>query len=427
MKQAVLALLACVLVSCASRDASRPHAGGDGDSPSREGTFVEIASTPLSDLNLVRPKIPPALLAARQSPYGLPGDMGCAGLMAEVRALDILLGADMDTPPDQDSPGLWARGAGFVGEAALDAARGAAEGLIPFRSWVRRLTGAERHSREVATAIAAGTVRRAYLKGLGRAAGCAPPASPRADARPAAWTEVARIAELFRQAGMEGTFVVCDAVERTCAGHDRARAEKRFVPASTFKIANSLIGLAVGAVDSVDEVLPYRGPARPFMPEWARDMGLREAIALSNVPIYQELARRIGWGRMGDYLERMEYGNAHIGGEVDRFWLDGPLKISALEQTWFMARLARATLPLPVAVQRAVGDILLQEQGEGWRLYAKTGWQNAPGPGVGWWVGWVEQAGRVHAFALNLDIKIAADAGRRQELGRASLKALGLL
>jgi beta-lactamase class D len=29
------------------------------------------------------------------------------------------------------------------------------------------------------------------------------------------------------------------------------------------------------------------------------------------------------------------------------------------------------------------------DAGLGWSLHAKTGWQNAPGAGVGWWVGWV--------------------------------------
>lgn len=418
MKRLAVCLLVLSLAACAGKEGPRTGNGGQ---------FKEIAATPLSDLNLVRAKIPPVLQAARQQPYAPPAEAGCPGITAEVRSIDEALGADLDIPPSDGDPGMIELGTDMVGDAAVGAVRGAAEGIMPFRSWVRKLSGAERHSREVAASIAAGTVRRAYLKGLGKAEGCPPPASPRADVRPAAWNERPDIAELFRQAGVEGTFVACDAAAWTCSGHDRARAEKRFLPASTFKVANSLIGLAAGAVGSVDEVLPYRGPDKPFIPEWARDMGLRDAIALSNVPIYQELARRIGLEPMREHLVRLEYGNAQTGDQVDRFWLDGPLRISALEQAWFMARLARGSLPLAQAPQQAVRGILLQDQGEGWRLHAKTGWQNAPGSGVGWWVGWVEKAGRVHAFALNLDIRTAADAGKRQALGRASLEALGLL
>lgn len=111
----------------------------------------------------------------------------------------------------------------------------------------------------------------------------------------------------------------------------------RFLPASTFKIPNSLIELSVGAVRSVDEVLPYKGPSQPFVKAWAKDMGRREAISLSNVPIYQELARRIGLDRMRENIVRMDYGNKEVGASVDSFWLSGPLKISAVEQALFLA------------------------------------------------------------------------------------------
>ena len=87
----------------------------------------------------------------------------------------------------------------------------------------------------------------------------------------------------------------------------------------------------------------------------------------------------------------------------------------------------RQDLPFPPAFQKSVCEIVLLDQGENWRLYGKTGWQNAPGPGVGWWVGWVQKDGHVYAFALNLDIHRASDASKRVELGKASLKALGIL
>ena len=106
------------------------------------------------------------------------------------------------------------------------------------------------------------------------------------------WQESREVGELFKKAGVTGTFVLYDSTSHSYTGYDRARANQRFVPASTFKIPNSLIGLAVGAVINMDEPLPYTGPAEPLIQAWARDMGLREAIALSNVPIYQELARR---------------------------------------------------------------------------------------------------------------------------------------
>jgi len=136
------------------------------------------ATTPLSDLNLLRTKIPAVLLTALHAPYAPPMDGTCAGLAAEVQALDAALGEDLDGPK-APSPSLAERGRAEVDEAAVGAVKSSAEALIPFRGWVRKLTGAERASRQVTRAIAAGIVRRAYLKGLGQAQGCPPPAAPR--------------------------------------------------------------------------------------------------------------------------------------------------------------------------------------------------------------------------------------------------------
>jgi hypothetical protein len=156
-----------------------------------EAQLLEATTTPLSDLNIVRAEIPPTLMAALKSPYARPAIASCDGIAAEIRALDAVLGADLDTPVTPINPNLiphsfdalFQQGSELATEAAMGAAvgavRGAASGIVPYRSWVRKLTGAERYSKEVAAAIAAGGVRRSYLKGFGQASGCALPAAPR--------------------------------------------------------------------------------------------------------------------------------------------------------------------------------------------------------------------------------------------------------
>jgi hypothetical protein len=140
-------------------------------------------TSPLSDLNIVQAEIPPALVAAKKAPYQAPVDASCDGIEAEVEELDALLGADLDTRETLLNPSLIERGVDAASDAALGHAvgtvRGATEGIIPFRSWVRKLSGAEKYSKEVAAAISAGTVRRSFLKGHGDARGCLVPASPR--------------------------------------------------------------------------------------------------------------------------------------------------------------------------------------------------------------------------------------------------------
>jgi|GEM_PF-2565160 len=132
------------------------------------------ATAPLRDLNVVRAKIPDVLLQALDDPYARPPrSFKCAALVALIRPLDEALGPDIDKVPVSDE-NLMDRGRstalGVAGDLASDA--------IPFRGFVRKLSGAEAHDRLVQSAIVAGNVRRGYLKGLGEAKGCTPPATP---------------------------------------------------------------------------------------------------------------------------------------------------------------------------------------------------------------------------------------------------------
>lgn len=160
----LVCMLALALAACSSTNGSKG--------------VTDAATTPLSDLNLVKAEIPPVLSEALKAPYRPPAAAGCDVIAAEVTQLEAVLGADLDVPPSAARPSLLERGGTAAGDAAVGALRGAAEGVIPFRGWVRKLSGAERYSREVAAAIAAGSVRRSYLKGVGQARGCAAPAAP---------------------------------------------------------------------------------------------------------------------------------------------------------------------------------------------------------------------------------------------------------
>ena len=83
----------------------------------------------------------------------------------------------------------------------------------------------------------------------------------------------------------------------------------------------------------------------------------------STVWVYQQFAREIGEVREKEYLTRIQYGNADLSGGVDRFWLDGALRISAMEQVDFLRKLYRNELPFKVEHQRLVKDIMIVEAG----------------------------------------------------------------
>jgi beta-lactamase class D len=225
--------------------------------------------------------------------------------------------------------------------------------------------------------------------------------------------------------GVLGTFVLYDITRNRMVTVDDSRAAQRYVPASTFKIANSLIALEVGAVRDEDEVIPYGGKPQPFK-RWEQDMSMRQAIAVSNAAIYQELARRIGLERYHFWLERLAYGNKATGNALETFWLDGPLEISAIEQAHFVAKLAQKKLPVSARSQTIVRDILRIETSGNKILYAKTGWRFSGAPQLGWWTGWVEDDRALSAFALNIDIASPDDAKKREAIGRIMLAKLGV-
>lgn len=74
-------------------------------------------------------------------------------------------------------------------------------------------------------------------------------------------------------------------------------------------------------------------------------------------------------------------------------------------------------------MQRDVKQILLFESADDYKLYAKTGWQNAPDSGIGWFVGWIENAEGSYIFALNIDMK-GVRCSKRISLTRDCLFAL---
>lgn len=138
----------------------------------------DAVTAPLEDLNLRRDEIPTILLQAEANPYDLRNMNNCRTIGAEIARLDQALGPDTDAPPSQDGSYMSERAADAAAGATLDAVRGTVTDFIPARSWVRRLTGAEAHSKHVQSAIQAGLRRRSFLKGVGMQRNCAPPAAP---------------------------------------------------------------------------------------------------------------------------------------------------------------------------------------------------------------------------------------------------------
>lgn len=223
---------------------------------------------------------------------------------------------------------------------------------------------------------------------------------------------------LMADSGITGTFVLWEPDSDRLQASDSARAVNGFSPASTFKIFNSLVALQTKAVADEHTVVPWDGIVRPNS-TWNEDMDMATAIQRSCVPWYQEVARRAGAARMQHWLDSVGYGDRVMGGPVDRFWLDGGLRITALQQVRFLERLDHERLPFDPAYQHIVKRILPGDSTTAWRIRGKTGW--TVDEQLGWYVGWVEHAGRTAYFAINIDMHGDHDARKRQELCYAIL------
>ena len=165
----------------------------------------------------------------------------------------------------------------------------------------------------------------------------------------------------FDARGVKGTFVLFEPALDRYSILDESRAKQRFLPASTFKIPNAVIGLDEGSITDENEVFHWDGKPKPI-PEWERDHTLNSGMKYSVVWMFQEIARRTGKARMKDWMERLEYGNRDISGGIDLFWLQGGLRVSAMEQVQLLQRTFDSRMAELVEEQMALTDYRFKQQ-----------------------------------------------------------------
>lgn len=243
-----------------------------------------------------------------------------------------------------------------------------------------------------------------------------------------------------------GCFIIREHNHEAVYFYNKERCLQRFTPASTFKIFNSLVALETAVAPDESLIIKWDSVTRE-VPEWNKDLNMREAFKVSAVPYYQEIARRIGPDLMQHYLDTSNYGNKNMKGGIDQFWLNDSLQISADEQLGFLKRMYFAELPFAERTQRIVKSLMLQEETPAYKLYYKTGWGSNAKNDVMWVVGFAEKIEHVkeheksmnksdvrmypYFFAMNFDV--AKDdttkdwKAVRIDITKAVLKELGAI
>jgi beta-lactamase class D len=236
----------------------------------------------------------------------------------------------------------------------------------------------------------------------------------------------------FEEVGTQGVFVAYRLRDNRLIVTDEGRARLEYVPASTYKVPHALIALETGVVADADkELIRWDGQVRSIE-AWNKDHTLRSAMAVSAVPVFQQIARRIGSERMKKYLDAFRYGNREVGSQIDRFWLDGPLKTSALDQIEFFEKLRSGELPLTDRTLTLGRDVIPSEAVSGGALRYKTGAVGIDGTSgeksaLGWIAGYVDRGEDSSIFAMNLDVHGQPDLARRLPIAKSILAEVGAI
>ena len=214
------------------------------------------------------------------------------------------------------------------------------------------------------------------------------------------------LGKYFEENKAEGCFSIFynNTGEFTVYNLDRYR-DSAYLPASTFKIINSLIGLQTGVISSDKMVIKWDSVVRPFA-EWNRDLTMYEAFRASSVFYYQEVARRVGRDTMQHWLDSLSYGTKKITTTIDSFWLDNSLKITPDEQLGLVKKLYFNQLPFHKLNQEIVKKAMLFEDKPEYKLSYKTGWSGYDPQmkkHIGWVVGWIEENRHPYFFVLNIE------------------------
>lgn len=212
-----------------------------------------------------------------------------------------------------------------------------------------------------------------------------------------------------------GTILIFSPTNNAFYSNDFDWASKGQLPASTFKIPNSIIGLELGIIKDSSTVFPWNGK-KHWNSNWEKDLKLRDAFQLSCVPCYQELARQIGISNMKKYLSVLDYGDMQFDStNIDLFWLMGASKITPFQQIAFLQNFYERKIALKQNTYLTMLEILKREVSEDYVLYGKTGWSTDNDIDNTWFVGFLVKNNEVTYFASNLEATDSTDMNKMAE------------
>lgn len=235
---------------------------------------------------------------------------------------------------------------------------------------------------------------------------------------------------IIDSAKLKGSILIYDLQADQYFSNDFNWARKGNLPASTYKITNSIIALETGVVEDDSTLFKWDGQPRALK-IWEQDLILKEAFHRSCVPCYQEVARKIGAKRMREHLDKFEYGNIKVDStNIDLFWLEGESRITPFQQIDFLQRFFQSKLPISERTESIMKQMMVMKETDHLKLSGKTGWSIRNGNNNGWFVGYIETSDITYFFATNVEPKSNFDMDKfpavRKEITFEAFEKLGL-
>jgi len=209
--------------------------------------------------------------------------------------------------------------------------------------------------------------------------------------------------QIIDSANVVGSILIYDPQKTTYYSNDLARCDSGFLPASTFKIPNSIIALETGIISNDSTIIKWDGKKRR-LPAWEKDLTFHDAFHVSCVPCYQEIARKVGVQRMIHFVDTLKYGHMVFDSTtIDMFWLEGESKINQFEQIDFLQRFYNSELPISQNTTVIMKRLMVIDENADYKLSGKTGWAIRNELNYGWFVGYFEKGNEVYYIATNIE------------------------
>jgi len=229
------------------------------------------------------------------------------------------------------------------------------------------------------------------------------------------------IAGLYSENSINGSILI-ESADGSIKHQYNVGDNESFIPASTFKIPNTLIILEEGLIKDQREIIKWDGKEREYAP-WNKDQTLKTAFQYSCVWCYQFYAKQVGDEKYHSYLRKFNYGNLLTGDDITRFWLDGDLRISVKDQIKFLRKVYAEDLPVQKQHIKTLKNIMLTDDEVDYKIWSKTGWSGKDG----WYIGYLVVDNKTWFFAHHIEIKTQSDLALRKKITLQIFKMLKII